>query len=117
MVISRNLIESKNCLVLDFRDLKLFKLAFLVKQERRLIHSIISLLFKVYKAKYFSKYSFLKTRLGARTSLRSILATRYVQQICKRWRIGIDHNIFIYGDRWIPRKKRFKVICKISSYL
>ena len=72
------LCKSKCRIGLGFRDLSSFKLALLVKQEWRLFYNHNPLFYKVFKAKYFPRSSFLKARMGRRPSYawRSIMSAQ-----------------------------------------
>lgn len=60
---------------LGFWDLKDFNLALLAKQGFRLQHNIYSLVYKVFKARYFTNGDFLAAELGNHPSFawRSII--------------------------------------------
>ena len=65
---------------MGFRDLKAFNLALLAKQGWRILKNLDSLVYKVFKAKYFVETTFLEAQMGRKTShiWRSILSTREV---------------------------------------
>ena len=65
---------------MGFRDLKAFNLALLAKQGWRILKNSDSLVYKVFKAKYFAETTFLEAQMGRKTShiWRSILSTREV---------------------------------------
>ena len=69
---------SKNEGGMGFRDLKTFNLALLAKQGWRIQQNPNSLVYRVYKAKYFAKGSFGQAQLGKRPSYtwRSIMAAK-----------------------------------------
>lgn len=49
---------------MGFKDLELFNVSLLAKQGWRLLHDSHSLLFRVFKAKYFSNSDYLRSTLG-----------------------------------------------------
>lgn len=53
---------------MGFCDIFAFNLAMLAKQAWRLIHNNQSLFYMVYKARYFSNYSFITAVLGSNPS-------------------------------------------------
>lgn len=65
---------------MGFRDLHAFNLAMLAKQAWRLVHDNRSLFYRVYKARYFPKYSFMEAELGNNPSFVwcSLLAAREI---------------------------------------
>ena len=65
---------------MGFRDFKAFNLALLAKQGWRILKNSDSLVYKVFKAKYFAETTFLEAQMGRKTShiWRSILSAREV---------------------------------------
>ena len=49
---------------MGFRDINAFNLAMLAKQVWRLIHNTYSLFYRVYKARYFPRCSFMEAKFG-----------------------------------------------------
>ena len=96
---------------LGFRDLKSFNLALLAKQGWRLMQCQDSLLFKVYKAKYFQHTSFLEASILNHSSfaLRSITCGRDLIIQGSRWRMSNGSLINIWTDRWLPSERNQKV--------
>ena len=63
---------------MGFRDFHAFNLAMLAKQAWRLVIGTHSLFYRVYKARYFPRCSFMEAELGYNPSFvwQSLLATR-----------------------------------------
>ena len=97
---------------LGFRDIENFNLALLGKQVWRLIHNTDSLLYKVFKARYFPKCTIMddEVNLNGSYAWQSILKARHVISMCATWRIGNGESVFIHGDRWLPDPHSNKVI-------
>lgn len=94
------------------QDIRSFNLALLAKQGWRLLTNPNSLLFQVYKARYFQDGSFLSAQLGSRPSAtwRGIwMAKRYLNME-QRCRVGNGNGISIWADPWIPNYVNFKII-------
>ena len=70
-----------------------------------------SLLFKVYKAKYFQHTSFLEASIPNHSSFawRSITRGRDLLIQGSKWRVGNGSLINIWTDRWLPSKTNQKV--------
>ena len=77
---------------LGFRNLHFFNTALLAKQSWRLLNNPHSLFFKVFKARYFPRSTFLEALLGSNPSLlwRSILSRREVIRKGLRWKSQDD---------------------------
>jgi hypothetical protein len=88
---------------LGYRDLEHFNTALLAKQGWRIMLNPDSLVAQVLKSKYFSKESFIMSRLGSNPSYvwRSIWGAKHLVQAGMRWRVGNGNSIKIWGDKWI----------------
>uniref|UniRef100_A0A2N9F4S2 Reverse transcriptase domain-containing protein n=1 Tax=Fagus sylvatica TaxID=28930 RepID=A0A2N9F4S2_FAGSY len=89
---------------MGFRDLMQFNEALLAKQVWRLLHNRESLMYKVFKAKFFSNGTIMDARHSARASYawKSILNARHVITKGSRWRIGNGCSTKIWSDKWLP---------------
>ena len=96
---------------LGFCDLKSFNKALLAKQGWRLLQCQDSLLFKVYKSKYFQQTSFLEALVSNHSSFawRSITRRRDLIIQGSRWRVGNGSLINIWTNRWLPSETNQKV--------
>ena len=97
---------------MGFRDFKAFNLALLAKQAWRIQQNLGSMVHKVFKAKYFARYSFRKAQLWSRPSYvwRSIMVAMDIIEKGSRWVIGKGKRVHIWEDRWIPTPDSFKVV-------
>ncbi|KAJ8641777.1 hypothetical protein MRB53_018471 [Persea americana] len=88
---------------IGFRDFHAFNLALLGKQGWRLIKNTHSLLYRVCKARYFPKCSFMESKIGTNLSLiwRSILMARDTLHEGMIWKIGDGRTIKIWEDKWL----------------
>ena len=107
----------KACGGMGFKQLKQFNLAMLAKQRWRLQSRNDSLLYKVFKAKYFPGCDFVDASLGKKPSFawRSILAAQAIVRNGRRWQVGNGHSIMIWKDKWVPSPSTFKVVSPVSS--
>ena len=94
---------------MGFRDLNAFNLAMLAKQAWRLIQNIHSLFHIVYKARYFSRSTFLKVELGRNPSFvwRSLLEARDIIMEGSRWQVGDGRTIEVATHVWLPHTPIF----------
>ena len=95
---------------IGFRNIHAFNLAMLAKQAWCLITCTQSLFYKVYKARYFPKCSFLEAEIGQSPSFvwRSLMAARDITLEGSRWQIGDGQSINIRNHKWLPRPPLFK---------
>jgi predicted DNA-binding transcriptional regulator AlpA len=89
---------------IGFRDLHAFNLALLAKQVWRLTQNSESLLYRVYKAKYFPSCSFLNAKIGSNPSFiwRSFLGARDLVKEGSKWKVGNGCSIRVWEDNWLP---------------
>jgi hypothetical protein len=82
---------------MGLRDFKAFNLVLLGKQGWRLMQNNQSLVYRVCKAKYFPRCSFMKSILGSNPSLiwRSIFSAKETIQAGMLWKIGDRRTIKI----------------------
>ena len=86
---------SKSKCGMRFKQLKQFNLALLAKQGWRLQRGGDSLVYKVFKAKYFPKCDFIEAGLGNNPSYawRSIMAAHDVVWKGLQWQVGNGRSI------------------------
>ena len=89
---------------MGFKDIENFNMALLGKQVWRLLHNTDSLLYKVFKSKYFPNCSILDDEVKTKGSYawQSILKARQVVRLGARWRIGIGESVIVRNDEWLP---------------
>ena len=93
----KKICSTKNKEGMGFRDMAKFNIAMVAKQGWRLINTRNSLVYKILKAKYFSKVSLLESKLVHNPSLswRSIWNALEMLKKGVRWRVGNERNIRI----------------------
>uniref|UniRef100_A0A2N9F1D0 Reverse transcriptase zinc-binding domain-containing protein n=1 Tax=Fagus sylvatica TaxID=28930 RepID=A0A2N9F1D0_FAGSY len=86
---------------IGFRDLHAFNLALLAQQVWRLTQNSESLLYRVYKAKYFPSCSFLNAKIGSNPSFiwRSFLGARDLVKEGSKWKT-VHELIDVNSNRW-----------------
>ena len=96
---------------MGFQQLKQFNLALLAKQGCRLQVMHDSLVYRLFKARYFPHTDFVHAS-GNRPSYawRSIMAAQHVVKQCIRWNVGNGEHIRVWGDKWLPSPSTFKVV-------
>lgn len=94
---------------MGFCDIFAFNLAMLAKQAWRLIHNNQLLFYMVYKARYFSNYSFITAVLGSNPSFvwRSLLATWDVIREGSTWKVGEGRSIGVTSHKWLATRSVF----------
>lgn len=92
------------------RDIHEFNQAMLAKQAWRLVTGTHSLFFRVYKAWYFPRCSFMEAELGHKPSFvwHSLLSARDIIHERSRWKIGNGHSKMVSSSRWLPHPPLFK---------
>jgi hypothetical protein len=88
---------------LGFRHMYGFNLAMLGKQGWKLLTNHDTILYKVFKAKYYPNEGFLEANLGHNPSYiwRSIHASQVVVRSGLRWRLGNGESIHVWSQPWL----------------
>lgn len=94
---------------MGLRDIHAFNLAMLAKQAWRLIKSLHSLFYKVYKAQYFPNFSFMEAELGSKPSYvwRSLLMAREIIRKGTKWRVGDERHIEVTAHKFFTHDPVF----------
>ena len=95
---------------------KQFNLAMLAKQGWRLQTETDSLLYRVFKSKYFPNCEFVYASLGRNPSFawRSIMAAQDIVQKGRWWQVGNGRSIMIWKDKWLPSPSTYEVVSPIN---
>ena len=107
-----SLCSSKSVGGMGFRDIQKFNNALLAKQVWRLVRQKDSLLFKVFRARYFLNCSVLDAPIHPKCSYawRSILQAREVIEKGAIWRVGSGQQIEVWKHRWLSDPCYSKII-------
>ena len=97
---------------MGFRQLKQFNLALLAKQGWRLQVLHDSLVYRLFKARYFPHTDFIHASIGNHPSYawRSIMAAQHLVKQGIRWNVGNCEHIRVWGDKWLSSPSTFKVV-------
>ena len=71
-----------------------------------------SLLYRLFKARYFPHTDFIHASLGTNPSYvwRSIMAAQFLVRQGSRWSVGKGTSIRIWGDKWLPCSTTYQVV-------
>jgi hypothetical protein len=96
---------------LGFRDLVCFSKALLAKQCWTILKNPKSLVAQIIEAKYYPQSMILEATLGTQLSFAwiSLMAACAVMKNGLVWRVGIERDICIWGDKWIPTPISFSI--------
>lgn len=95
-----------------FKELTLFNYALLAKQTWRLLPDKNSLLYRVFKSKFFPNCSVMEAKdsqMGSQ-AWRSILKGRDVIKQGARWRIGNGNSVNVWFKNWLPSLSYPKIL-------
>ena len=99
---------------MSFKQLKPFNLALLAKQGWGWGWQMgqNSLVYHVFKAKYFPNCDFVEASLGNNPSYvwRSLMAAQKLVQHGLRWQIDNGFNVQVWKDKWLPSSSTYKVV-------
>ena len=97
---------------MGFRQINQFNLALLAKQGWRLQTMRDSLLYRLFKARYFPHLEFLQASIANNPFYAwwTIMAAQYLVQQGTRWNVGNGNSIRVWGDKWLPTSSTFKVV-------
>ena len=95
---------------MGFQDIHVFNLAMLAKQAWQLIKETHSLFYRMYKARYFPRCSFMEAELGLNLSMvwRSLLQARDIIREGFVWEVGDGRSIGIRCHKWLPHPPCFR---------
>ncbi|XP_037497143.1 uncharacterized mitochondrial protein AtMg00310-like [Jatropha curcas] len=96
---------------MGFRDLHCFNMAMLAKQGWGLLTSPNTLLYRVFKSKYFRDGRLLDAQMGHHPSFvwRGIMSSNMVLKHGVRRRVGNGRRISVVKDPWLPIDGAFYV--------
>ena len=96
---------------MGFKNLKLFNKALLAKQGWNLQMGSNSLVYRVFKAKYFPTCDFIHASIGNNPSYtwRSLISAQSLVNEGLRWRVGNGANIKVWQDKWLPWGLTYRV--------
>lgn len=100
---------------MSFKDLANFNDALLAKQAWRLLHNKNSLLYRVFKSKFFPDCSILETpdSTSGLHSWQSILKGRDVLLKGARWRVGCGKSISVWNEAWLSSLDHPKILSQV----
>lgn len=84
----------------------------MAKEAWRFLHHPDSLVFCVFKARYFPMVNFLEARVNSNSSYvwQSIASSRPVLQKGLQWHVGNGMRVRIWHDEWVPRESCFRIL-------
>ncbi|XP_042983206.1 uncharacterized protein LOC122312616 [Carya illinoinensis] len=111
----RRMCESKMEGGMGFKSIQIFNKVLLAKQGWRIMHEESSLLYKIFKARYFPTTSFIESRIGVNPSYvwRGIWEIKNNLLKGCRWRVGNGLSINIWTDYWLPKQKLLSTVVNV----
>ena len=108
----------KACGGMGFKQLKQFNLKLLAKQGWRLQVGQNSLVYHVFKVKFFPDCDFVHAFIGNKPSFvwRSIMAAQEIFHKWLCWRVGNGRKIKVWEDNWVPISSTYKIISPRGSF-